>query len=313
VRLCSRSAGLRGRRGGGERVELSAALERSDEQGRLTDGQQSGCIAAAYGQAPAQTADAPLLLLPLHRLSRRARSASSRAASSMSRSTRRRQRSVKSVRAFRCVFPPALHDVTTPSLTLFRLLARSQVAPNFCRVLSHFGVLDRLTPQAVRLGGASVRRYVNNEQLNSTSFANLEPDYGWPAFVVHRGDLHKALLDRALELGAQLKVGVRPTSSSPPDTIRRDDEDEDARLTPTRSLAVADRGRQLRAWQGQGQGPTRGAARRHHRRRRHQVGHPEQDDGAARRGRRDDPDGRGGVPCVLHLLSPLGAFPTSEC
>ncbi|TNY19451.1 hypothetical protein DMC30DRAFT_412029 [Rhodotorula diobovata] len=83
-----------------------------------------------------------------------------------------------------------------------------QVAPNFCRVLSHFGVLERLKPQAVRLGGASVRRYINNEQLNSTSFANLETDYGHPAFVVHRGDLHKALLDRALELGAQLKTGA---------------------------------------------------------------------------------------------------------
>lgn len=103
-------------------------------------------------------------------------------------------------------------------------LAR-QVAPNFCRVLSHFGVLERLKPQAVRLGGASVRRYINNEQLNSTSFANLETDYGHPAFVVHRGDLHKALLDRALELGAQLKTGVRPyavpLASSPCDSTTR--------------------------------------------------------------------------------------------
>ncbi|GAA5821224.1 hypothetical protein JCM3770_006883 [Rhodotorula araucariae] len=81
-----------------------------------------------------------------------------------------------------------------------------QVAPNFCRVLSHFGILERLKEQAVRLERASVRRYVNNEQLNATSFANLEKEFGYPTFVVHRGDLHKALLDRALELGAQLKT-----------------------------------------------------------------------------------------------------------
>ncbi|GAA5820051.1 hypothetical protein JCM11251_005463 [Rhodosporidiobolus azoricus] len=81
-----------------------------------------------------------------------------------------------------------------------------QVAPNFCRVLTHFGILDRLKAQAVRLEKSSVRRYVNNEQLNTTSFANLEKEYGYPTFVVHRGDLHRALLDRALELGAKLKT-----------------------------------------------------------------------------------------------------------
>ncbi|GAA5850396.1 hypothetical protein JCM8547_001862 [Rhodosporidiobolus lusitaniae] len=81
-----------------------------------------------------------------------------------------------------------------------------QVAPNFCRVLTHFGVLDQLKKQAVRLEKSSVRRFVNNEQLNTTSFANLEKEYGYPTFVVHRGDLHKALLERALELGAVLKT-----------------------------------------------------------------------------------------------------------
>ncbi|GAA6003857.1 uncharacterized protein JCM10292_003417 [Rhodotorula paludigena] len=81
-----------------------------------------------------------------------------------------------------------------------------QVAPNFCRVLTHFGILERLKKQAVRLERASVRRYVNDEQLNTTSFANLENEYGYPTFVVHRGDLHRALLERALELGAKLET-----------------------------------------------------------------------------------------------------------
>ncbi|GAA5885884.1 hypothetical protein JCM6882_004190 [Rhodosporidiobolus microsporus] len=81
-----------------------------------------------------------------------------------------------------------------------------QVAPNFCRVLTHFGILERLKQQAVRLERSSVRRYINNEQLNTTSFGSLEKEYGYPTFVVHRGDLHRALLDRALELGAKLKT-----------------------------------------------------------------------------------------------------------
>lgn len=89
------------------------------------------------------------------------------------------------------------------------LLPRSlQVAPNFCRVLSHFGVFDRLKAQAVRLEGANVRRYSDNEIINSTSFASLEKEFGAPTYVVHRADLHQALLDRALELGATLQTNV---------------------------------------------------------------------------------------------------------
>lgn len=93
-------------------------------------------------------------------------------------------------------------------------LCTHQVAPNFCRVLTHFGILERLKKQAVRLERASVRRYVNDEQLNTTSFANLENEYGYPTFVVHRGDLHRALLERALELGAKLETNVRYFSAT---------------------------------------------------------------------------------------------------
>lgn len=101
--------------------------------------------------------------------------------------------------------------LTFPALTSPRSVSRRrriQVAPNFCRVLSGFGVLDRLTKRAVRLDRNSVRRYANNVQLGTTSFASLEERFGYPSFVVHRGDLHTALLERALELGAVLKVDV---------------------------------------------------------------------------------------------------------
>lgn len=75
-------------------------------------------------------------------------------------------------------------------------------------MLSHFGVFDRLKAQAVRLEGANVRRYSDNEIINSTSFASLEKEFGAPTYVVHRADLHQALLDRALELGATLQTNV---------------------------------------------------------------------------------------------------------
>ncbi|KAL8293621.1 hypothetical protein RQP46_000322 [Phenoliferia psychrophenolica] len=80
------------------------------------------------------------------------------------------------------------------------------VAPNFCRVLAGFGILERLKESAVRLDRNSVRRYANDAELGQTSFASLEQLFGFPTFVVHRGDLHTALLDRAVELGAQVKV-----------------------------------------------------------------------------------------------------------
>ena len=103
--------------------------------------------------------------------------------------------------------PPAhpFAALTTPVLSR---ASRIQVAPNFCRTLASFGILDELTKQAVRLERNSVRRYANDKQLGTTSFASLEERFGFPTFVVHRGDLHKALLDKALELGTVLKVDV---------------------------------------------------------------------------------------------------------
>jgi salicylate hydroxylase len=70
-------------------------------------------------------------------------------------------------------------------------------------------VLEQLKKKAVRLERNSVRRYANNHELGRTSFASLEERFGFPTFVVHRGDLHTALLNKALELGTVLKVNVR--------------------------------------------------------------------------------------------------------
>ncbi|KAI5476277.1 hypothetical protein MNV49_007914 [Pseudohyphozyma bogoriensis] len=81
-----------------------------------------------------------------------------------------------------------------------------QVAPNFCRVLESFGLLEEVKKSAVRLDRNSVRRYANNVQIGTTSFASLEDAFGYPTFVVHRADLHTALLNKAIELGATLKV-----------------------------------------------------------------------------------------------------------
>lgn len=59
--------------------------------------------------------------------------------------------------------------------------------------------------------------YANNAEFGSTSFVSLEEQFGFPTFVVHRGDLHRALLDRAVELGVSLKVEVR--ALAPPATL----------------------------------------------------------------------------------------------
>lgn len=60
-----------------------------------------------------------------------------------------------------------------------------------------------------------MRRYSDNEKINSTSFASLEEEFGAPTYVVHRADLHQALLDRALELGAVLRTNVSCCAFSP--------------------------------------------------------------------------------------------------
>lgn len=76
-----------------------------------------------------------------------------------------------------------------------------------CPISSPFS--PALPPEYAKLTEGGDAGYANDKELGQTSFKSLETEFGFPTFVVHRGDLHKALLDRALELGVVLKVKVR--------------------------------------------------------------------------------------------------------
>ncbi|TQW01317.1 salicylate hydroxylase [Cordyceps javanica] len=95
-----------------------------------------------------------------------------------------------------------------------------QVAPNASRILHRLGVLQEVMDRATVLERVSVRRYTSDEEMATFP---LMPEkglkYGAPMSVIHRGDLQKILLDKALELGCHIftnhkVIAVDPTFSA---------------------------------------------------------------------------------------------------
>ncbi|MEW1695732.1 FAD-dependent monooxygenase [Streptomyces sp. NPDC093249] len=87
-----------------------------------------------------------------------------------------------------------------------------QLAPNAFRALDALGVRDRVARQAdfideLRfLDGASGRRVATMELTGA-----YRTRFGGPYAVVHRGDLHRALLEGCREAGVELLAGHRVT------------------------------------------------------------------------------------------------------
>jgi salicylate hydroxylase len=55
----------------------------------------------------------------------------------------------------------------------------------------------------------SFRRWQNGEEIASTPLLpTMEDSYGFPYFLIHRGDLHRVLLDKALEVGVVIRTGT---------------------------------------------------------------------------------------------------------
>jgi salicylate hydroxylase len=72
-----------------------------------------------------------------------------------------------------------------------------QLAPNACRILREWGVLEQLTGLAVAPQYIRIRRGADGADLARISLAGVEKRYGDRYIAVHRADLLAALLDRA--------------------------------------------------------------------------------------------------------------------
>ena len=76
-----------------------------------------------------------------------------------------------------------------------------QLGPNATKILAAWGVLDRLLPKAVVCEEVLIGDGLTGEHLTSVPFGKAaEQRYGAPFLLVHRSDLHQALLDTANDL-----------------------------------------------------------------------------------------------------------------
>ncbi len=84
-----------------------------------------------------------------------------------------------------------------------------QLSPNASGILRRLGVIERLTPFALRPDAIRIRRARDGATLALMPLDDAERRWGAPYFVVHRADLQRALLDAvACESSIKLQTGA---------------------------------------------------------------------------------------------------------
>lgn len=84
-----------------------------------------------------------------------------------------------------------------------------QLSPNCSRLLMRWGVMKFLKNNVVAPRNGRVRGWRTGELLTDRIMnPSAEEKFGAPYWHVHRADLHEALLNRALELGADLRTNA---------------------------------------------------------------------------------------------------------
>ncbi|KAK2753228.1 hypothetical protein FQN54_007919 [Arachnomyces sp. PD_36] len=107
------------------------------------------------------------------------------------------------------------HQVTVLEAvpTLREVGAGLQITPNGTRLLRAWGVDDILKPQAAPPETFSMYRFDGRTLAHRNNYAEeLEARYNHPLWCLHRADLQRALTDRAVELGALIRLGTRVTN-----------------------------------------------------------------------------------------------------
>jgi len=84
-----------------------------------------------------------------------------------------------------------------------------QLSPNASAILGKLGVIERLTPFALRPNAIRTRRARDGVTLAVMPLDDAERRWGAPYLVVHRADLQRALLESiARETGVRLQTGA---------------------------------------------------------------------------------------------------------
>ncbi|WPH03792.1 FAD/NAD(P)-binding domain-containing protein [Acrodontium crateriforme] len=105
------------------------------------------------------------------------------------------------------------HDVIVleGAKELAEIGAGLQITPNASKIFQHFGIFEALEAKAAEPTFLQVRRYSDGKILSRTDDFNLEMrrKYGAPFWDLHRVDVQLALVARAKELGAEIRLDAR--------------------------------------------------------------------------------------------------------
>lgn len=86
-----------------------------------------------------------------------------------------------------------------------------QLLPNSSKILRSWGVLDKVsTSRMCETDACNILDWKGN-LISSMDMKFASKEYKSPFYDLHRADLHKALYDRAIEVGAEVHVGCEVT------------------------------------------------------------------------------------------------------
>lgn len=96
-------------------------------------------------------------------------------------------------------------------LTYTKVGAGLQITPNASKLFAQWGVLDEIRPKAAEPTFLAVKRYSDGKLLSRTDDFNgdMMRKYDAPFWDLHRVDLQLALVDRAKQLGAKIRLGAK--------------------------------------------------------------------------------------------------------
>ncbi|KAL3446128.1 hypothetical protein BJX65DRAFT_319028 [Aspergillus insuetus] len=87
-----------------------------------------------------------------------------------------------------------------------------QIPPNSARLLNKLGVGPYLAKCATEPEGMTFRRWENGDTIGYTRLIpGFRETFDAPYYVIHRADFHSALVQRARDLGIEIKLGCKVT------------------------------------------------------------------------------------------------------
>ncbi|WP_433361309.1 FAD-dependent oxidoreductase [Actinoplanes sp. CA-142083] len=90
--------------------------------------------------------------------------------------------------------------------------AGMQIAPNCTRILAEWGLLDEVRELGVLPQRIVMKDAVDGSVLSSLDLQDVERRYGFPYLVIHRSDLHGALLRACRRAGVSLVTDAQVTA-----------------------------------------------------------------------------------------------------